>query len=75
MAWLEGATELREDCTLLVSCLLLGGGAGRRRADGRVTPTKETDTPELTAASGPQPHRFLTSSPAKTSASGVQIPR
>jgi len=75
MARPEGATQLREDCTLLLSCLLLLGGAGRRWADGWVTPTKQTDCPELTAACGPLPHRFLTSCPDKTSAPGAQIPR
>ena len=75
MARVERATELQEDCTLVVSCRLLGGGAGRRRPDGWVTPTKQTGSPELTAACGHQTHLFRTPSPAKSSAAGVQIPR
>lgn len=65
MARLERATKLREDCTLLVSCLLLRGGAGRRRVDGWVTPRKQTGSPELTAACGLQPHHFRTLSQPK----------
>lgn len=65
MAWLERSTKLRDDCTLLVSCLLLRGGAGRGRVDGWVTPRKQTGSPELTAACGLQTHHFRTLSQPK----------